>query len=57
MNKPKLLDQLRYAIRAWHYSRRTETVYVYWVRRYILFNGKRHPLTLRKRHIEAFLLI
>ena len=55
MKKPKLLDQLRYSIRARHYSRRTETAYVYWVRNFILFNDKRHPKTLEKRHIEWFL--
>ena len=32
MKKPKLLDQLRYSIRSRHYSRRTESAYVYWVR-------------------------
>ena len=55
MNKPKLLDQLRYSIRSRHYSRRTAKAYVYWVRYFILFNGKRHPKGLEKRHIDAFL--
>ena len=41
--KPKLLDRARDAIRTRHYSRRTEKVYVHWVRRFILFHGKRHP--------------
>ena len=41
--KPKLLDQVRQAIRALHYSRKTEQAYVHWIRRYILFHGKRHP--------------
>ena len=40
---PKLLDQVRGAIRARHYSRRTEEAYVHWIRRYILFHNKRHP--------------
>ena len=40
---PKLLDRLRAAIRARHYSRRTEKAYVGWVRRYILFSGLQHP--------------
>ncbi len=42
--KPRLLDRVREAIRARHYSRRTEKAYVAWIRRYILFHGKRHPL-------------
>ncbi len=39
--KPKLLDQLRAAIRVRHYSIRTEEVYVHWVKRYIYFHGIR----------------
>ena len=42
---PKLLDRVREAIRARHYSRRTEEAYVHWIRRYIVFHGKRHPST------------
>ncbi|WP_413470637.1 phage integrase N-terminal SAM-like domain-containing protein [Undibacterium rugosum] len=42
-SSPKLLDQLRARIRLRHYSIRTEAQYVHWVRRYILFHGKRHP--------------
>jgi site-specific recombinase XerD len=55
MKPPKLLDRLRYSIRSRHYSRRTESAYVYWVRQFILFNEKRHPSNLEKRHIEGFL--
>lgn len=39
----RLLDRLRAALRTHHYSRRTEQAYSGWVRRYILFHGKRHP--------------
>jgi integrase len=39
---PKLLDSLRQRIRVLHYSIRTEQAYVDWVRRFILFHGKRH---------------
>ena len=42
--KPRLLDQVRAAIRARHYSRRTEDAYVAWIRRFIVFHDKRiHP--------------
>ena len=34
-SKPRLLDRVREAIRARHYSRRTEKVYVQWIKRYI----------------------
>lgn len=52
---PKLLDCVRAEIRGRHYSRRTEEAYVHWIRRYILFHGKRHPLELGAPHITAFL--
>lgn len=52
---PKLLDQLRDRIRLKHYSLRTEQAYLQWVKRYILFHGKRHPADLGKEEIEAFL--
>src|SRR5262245_47611651 len=40
---PRLLDRLRAACRVRHYSLRTEDAYAQWVRRFILFHGKRHP--------------
>jgi len=52
---PKLLDQVRGAIRARHYSRRTEEAYVYWIRKYILFHGKRHPREMGAAQVTAFL--
>jgi len=51
----KLLDQVRDAIRLKHYAYRTEETYVQWVRRYILFHGKRHPNQMGRVEIEAFL--
>ena len=52
---PKLLDQVRNAIRARHYSRRTEEAYVHWIRRYILFHGKQHPREMGAEQVTAFL--
>jgi site-specific recombinase XerD len=52
---PKLLDQIRHAVRTRHYSRRTETAYVDWIRRFILFHDKRHPRDMGKAEVEAFL--
>jgi integron integrase len=53
--KPRLLDQVRQRLRTLHYSYRTEQQYVFWIRRFILFNGKRHPSTLGASEVEAFL--
>ena len=53
--KPKFLDQMRTFMRARHYIRRTEQAYVDWVRRFILFHGKRHPRELGEDEIVEFL--
>ncbi len=52
---PRLLDQIRNALRLRHASPRTETAYVHWARRFILFHGKRHPADLGPEAITAFL--
>ena len=52
---PKLLDQLRQALRARHYSRRTENTYVQWVKRFIHFHHVRHPREMGEPEINAFL--
>ncbi len=46
---------MRLAIRARHYSLRTEEAYVAWIRRFILFHGKRHPAEMGEKEINAFL--
>ena len=53
--RPKLLDQVRAAIRARHYSRRTERAYTGWIRRFILASGTRHPAELGPADITSFL--
>jgi integron integrase len=53
--KPKLLDRLREAMRARHYSRRTEQTYCHWVNRFIFFHDKRHPAEMAEPEINAFL--
>ena len=54
-SSPRLLDQVRARIRTLHYSIRTEQAYVDWIKRYILFSGKRHPRDLSSEDIERFL--
>jgi integron integrase len=51
----KLLDQVRDKIRVKHYSIRTETQYLQWIKRFILFHGKRHPQEMDAIEVEAFL--
>ena len=52
---PRLLEQVRNCIRMRHYSIRTERVYVHWVKRFIRFHGRRHPLGMGAPEITAFL--
>src|SRR6266705_2552528 len=54
-NKPKLLDQVRDVIRRKHFSIRTEQAYVDWIRRFILFHGKRHPSEMAEAEVTEFL--
>ena len=59
-SSPKLLDQVRQAIRRKHYSIRTEDAYVNWIRRFILFHEAkqgfaRHPAEMGIPEIESFL--
>ena len=52
---PKLLEQVRMAVRVRHYSERTAEAYVMWARRYILFHGKKHPGAMGAEEVNAFL--
>jgi hypothetical protein len=53
--RPRLLDRVREAIRARHYSRRTEKAYVGWIKRYIFFHAKRHPADMGGAEVTRFL--
>ena len=52
---PKLLERVRWHLRIKRYSIRTEKAYVDWIRRYIVFHGKRHPTDMGEEEISAFL--
>ncbi|HCY77205.1 MAG TPA: integron integrase [Ignavibacteriales bacterium] len=51
----KLLDQVRNELRVKHYSLRTEKSYTSWIKRFILFNNKRHPNEMGADEIRAFI--
>lgn len=51
----RLLDRVRVGLRTLHYSARTEKAYVGWIRRFVIFHGKRHPETMGELEIGAFL--
>jgi len=59
MDKPRyqsaFLARVASVIRTKHYSIRTEQAYIDWIRRFILFHGKRHPGDMGEREVVAFL--
>lgn len=52
---PRLLDRVRNTLRVRHYSLRTETAYLDWIKRFILFHGKRDPRDMGHAEVTAFL--
>jgi hypothetical protein len=51
--QPKLLDRVRDRLRYKQYSLRTEEAYVFWIKRFIYFTGKRHPAAMGAVEITA----
>ncbi len=52
---PRLFDEVCRVLRVKHYSMRTEVVYLGWIRRFILVNGRRHPRAMGAPEAERFL--
>ena len=55
VRQPRLLDRVREANRLRHGSRSTEKSYIGWIRRLILFRGKRHPAEMGGPEVAQFL--
>lgn len=55
MAKPRLLDQIRDLMTMRNYSPSTIKTYTHWIRFYILFHGKQHPIDLGADHLRDFL--
>ena len=53
-DNPKLLDRVSIDMRVKHYSRKTEESYTSWIKRFILFNNKKHPNEMGKEEIQKF---
>jgi integron integrase len=49
------MDRVSDALRLKHYSYRTEQTYKDWIKRYILYHGKRHPKDMGETEIQAYL--
>ena len=55
MKKKKPLDIVRNKVRFKHYSLSTERTYVHWIKHYIFFHNKKHPIEMGRNEIELFL--
>ena len=54
-SKPKLLDQLARLMQQRNYSPRTIKTYSNWIKRFIIYNNKIHPLNLGEKQVSQFL--
>lgn len=52
---PRLLDQVRQTLQSRRYNPCTEKAFVEWIRRFVLFHGKRHPGQMAKPEVARFL--
>ena len=48
------LESIRHVLRTKHYSIQTEKAYLTWIKRFILFNQKRHPKEMGEEEISNF---
>ena len=55
MPESKLLNRVRTELRAKHYSKRTEQAYIGWIKRFILFNNKKHPDEMGADEIKEYI--
>jgi hypothetical protein len=55
MAKSALLEQVRQTSRLKHFSLKTEKAYMGWIKRFILFNNKRHPKEMEEKEISKYL--
>ena len=51
----KLLKDVRNTLRVRHYALKIEKTYLQWIKRFILFHNKTHPLQMGKKEVETFL--
>jgi integron integrase len=55
MKKSDFLESVRKEIRLRGYSIRTEKNYLYWIKRFILFNNKQHPSLMGQKEVKDYL--
>ncbi|NMG56188.1 integron integrase [Aromatoleum aromaticum] len=55
VQQPRLMDRVRASLRVAHYALSTERTYCHWIKRFIFFHNKRHPIEMGAPEVEAFL--
>jgi len=55
MSNSPFLESVRHVLRTKHYSIQTEKAYLTWIKRFILFNQKRHPCEMGEQEVSNFL--
>jgi len=55
MRQSPFLSQISDYMYKRHYAKRRIETHLFWIRRFILFHGKRHPETMGDVEVEAFL--
>ncbi len=57
MKRSPFIESIRTVMRTKRYSLKTEKTYLHWIRRYIFFNGKRHPQEMAELEVGSFSLL
>lgn len=55
MSTSPFLENIRHILRTKHYSIQTEKTYLLWIKRFILFNQKRHPKDMGEEEVSNYL--
>ncbi len=55
IGRPRLMDQARSVLREKGFAAGAGQAYLHWIRRFVLFHGKRHPHSLGRADVAAFL--
>jgi len=55
MSTSPFLESIRHILRTKHYSIQTEKTYLLWIKRFILFNQKRHPKDMGEEEVSNYL--
>jgi len=55
MTTSPFLESIRHILRTKHYSIQTEKAYLLWIKRFIIFNQKRHPKDMGEQEVSEYL--